>query len=68
MLAIVTVGCNVYGGGEVTIGECLIWVASLSSGSLSESSDGYFSGSSKDGKPSSTDKGCLISWRTSARL
>ena len=49
------------------MGEFLIWLSSLSSSSLSESSDGAFSGSSNGGKSSSTDKGSLVSLRTSFR-
>ena len=68
VLAIVGVGNNVYGGGDVTIGEFLIWLSSLSSfDSLSELSDGAFSGSSNGGKSSSTGDGSLVSLRTSSR-
>ena len=67
MLAIV--GKNVYGGGDVTMGEFLIWRSLLSSsGSSSELSDGAFSGSSNGGKSSSsTGEGSLVSLRTSSR-
>ena len=68
VLAMVGVGNNVYGGGDVMIGEFLIWLSSLSSsGSSSELSDGAFSGSSKGGKSSSTGDGSLVSLRTSSR-
>ena len=69
VLAMVGVGRNVYGGGDVTMGEFLIWLSSLSlSGSLSESSDGAFSGSSNGGNASSsTSEGSLASLRTSSR-
>ena len=69
VLAIVGVGNNVYGGGDVTTGEFLIWLSSLSSSvSLSELSDGAFSGSSNGGKSSSTGDGSLVSLRTSSKL
>ena len=62
------VGSSVYGGGDVMIGEFLIWWSSLLSfSSLSESSDGAFSGSSNGGKSSSTSEGSLVSLRTSSR-
>ena len=68
ILAIVGVGNNVYGGGDVTTGEFLIWLSSLSSSvSLSELSDGAFSGSSNGGKSSSTGDGSLVSLRTSSK-
>ena len=69
VLAIVGAGRNVYGGGDATTGEFLIWLSLLSSsGSLSELSDGTFSGSSNGGKSSSsTGKGSLVSLRTSSR-
>ena len=67
MLAMVGAGRNVYGGGDVTMGEFLIWMFSSLFGSLSESSDGAFSGSSKGGKFSLMGNGSLISWRTSAK-
>ena len=68
VLAIVGVGNNVYGGGDVTTGEFLIWLSSLSSSvSLSELSDGAFSGSSNGGKSSSTGDGSLASLRTSSK-
>ena len=67
VLAMVCTGRNVYGGGDVTIGEFLIWLSSLSSGLLSDSSDGTLSGSSNGGKSSSTGEGSLASLRTSSR-
>ena len=67
VLAMVSVGRNVYGGGDVTMGEFLIWLSLLSSGSLSDSSDGAFSGFSNGGKSSSTGEGSLVSLRTSSR-
>ena len=67
-LAMVDVGRNVYGGGKVTIGEFRIWLSSLSSGSLSDLSDGVFLGSLNGGKSSSsTGEGSLVSLRTSSR-
>ena len=62
-------GRNVYGGGDVTMGEFLIWLSSLlSSGLLSDSSDGAFSGSLNGGNTSfSTGEGSLASLRTSSR-
>ena len=67
-LVLATVGSNVYGGGDVTIGEFLIWLSSLSSsGSSSELSDGAFSGSSNGGNSSSTGDGSLASLRTSSK-
>ena len=69
VLAMVDMGSSMYGGGDVTMGEFLIWLSSLSSsGSLSESSDRAFSGSLNDGKSSSTGEGSLASLRTSSRL
>ena len=68
VLAMVDAGKNVYRGGDVTMGEFLIWLSSLSSRSSLELSDGAFSGSSNGGKSSSTGKGSLISWRTLAKL
>ena len=51
------------------MGEFLMWLSSLSlSGSLSDSSDKAFSGSSNGGKSSSTGDGSLASLRTSSRL
>ena len=68
VLAMVDVGRKVYGGGEVTTGEFLIWLSSLSSfDSLSELSDGAFSGSSNGGKSSSSGDGSLASLRTSSK-
>ena len=69
VLAMVNVGRNVYGGGDVTMGELLILLPSLSlSDSSSELSDGAFSGSSNGGKASSsTGKGSLVSLRTSSK-
>ena len=67
VLAMVGAGNNVYGGGDVTMGEFLIWLSSLVS-SLSDSSNGAFSGSLNGGKSSSTGKGSLASLRTSSRL
>ena len=68
VLAMVDVGSSVYGGGDVMIGEFLIWSSSLSSfDSLSELSDGAFSGSSNGGKSLSTGDGSLVSLRTSSR-
>ena len=67
VLAMVSVGRNVYGGGDVTIGEFLIWSFSLLTSSLSDTSEGAFSGSSNGGKSSSTGDGSLASLRTSSR-
>ena len=68
VLAMVDVGKNVYGGSNVMTGEFQIWLSSLLSfGSLSESSDGAFSGSSNGGKSSFTGDGSLASLRTSSR-
>ena len=68
VLAMVCIGSSVYGGGDVTIGEFLIWSSSLSlSDSLSELSDGAFSGSSNGGKSSSTGDGSFASLRTSSK-
>ena len=67
-LVLAMVGNSVYGGGDVTTGEFLIWSSSLSlSDSLSELSDRAFSGSSNGGKFSFTGDGSLVSWRTSSR-
>ena len=69
VLAMAVVGKKVYGGGAVTTGEFLIWSLSslLSLDSLSEWSDGTFSGSSNGGKSSSTGDGSLVSLRTSSK-
>ena len=68
VLAMTGAGSRVYGGGDVTIGEFLIWLSSLSSSdSLSELFDGAFSGSSNGGKSSSTGDGSLVSLRTSSK-
>ena len=68
VLAMTGTGNRVYGGGDVTIGEFLIWSPSLSSSdSLSELFDGAFSGSSNGGKSSSTGDGSLVSLRTSSK-
>ena len=68
VLAMTVVGNMVYGGGDAMIGEFLIWSFSLSSSdSLSEWSDGAFSGSSNGGKSSSTGDGSLVSLRTSSK-
>ena len=68
VLAMIGVGNTVYGGGDVTMGEFLICLSSLSSLLSSESSDGAFSGCLKGRKSSSTGEGSLASLRTSARL
>ena len=68
VLAMVGTGNKVYGGGDVTTGEFLIWLSSLSLfDSLSECSDGASSGSSNGGKSSLTGDGSLVSLRTSSR-
>ena len=68
VLAMTDAGNRVYGGGDVTIGEFLIWLSLLSSSdSLSELFDGAFSGSSNGKKSSSTGDGSLVSLRTSSR-
>ena len=65
--AIVGTGSNVYRGGDVTMGEFLICLSSLSSLSSLKSSDGVFSGCSKGGKSLLTGEGPLASLRTSAK-
>ena len=68
VLAMVGTGRKVYGGGDVTTGEFLIWLSSLSSSdSLSEWFDEAFSGSSNGGNSSSTGDGSLASLRTSSK-
>ena len=68
VLAMTDVSNRVYGGGDVTTGEFLIWLSSLSlSTSSSELSDGFSSGSSNGGKSSSTGEDPLVSLRTSSK-